>query len=82
MIPAVVLSFVSRFKVPLIILAAALVGLYFSYRLGISHERERSANAAMDLIKQRDKIDGKVKSLDDAGLCRALGLEWVRDHCE
>ena len=46
---------------------------------GRALERASALQRSMDLIKGRNDTNAKVNSLDDPGLCAALGGSWVPD---
>lgn len=73
-----------KFGVPAV--AGAIVGAAVAYQVGHwvgdadgrAAERADALQHSMDLIRERNDTDAEINALDDAGLCRALGGQWVQ----
>ena len=54
------------------------------YDSGRKAERADALSRSIELIRQRSQTNVQINSLDDAGLCAALGGRWVPDQglCE
>ncbi|WP_139811984.1 hypothetical protein [Ensifer aridi] len=44
---------------------------------GRAMERAAALKRSMEIIQQRSRTNAEIRSLDDAGLCAALGGRWV-----
>lgn len=56
----------------------ALVGLltfthWEAYHAGAASERQAILARSVDVLRERNATDDQIRSLDDGGLCRALG---------
>lgn len=72
----------SKFTVPVAVFLAG-AGMFFgAYHLGANAQKAKDAAAAIELINNRNKIDGQVQDFDAAKLCASLDGRWVQDHCE
>ena len=61
-------------------LIAALVWSHTAaYRAGIHSERREALERSIDLLRERSATDETIRNMDDAGLCAALGGDWMPD---
>lgn len=51
----------------------------YGVSIGRQQEREAMLERSVDILRERAKTDEEVRSLDDAGLCRALGGRVLDD---
>lgn len=66
-----------------IALIASGAGIYALGRHdGAASERADQLAKSIELIQKRGKTNAEVSKLDDVALCRELGGEWMRDHCQ
>jgi hypothetical protein len=63
-----------------------LVNIAFLRPAAVSEGRELERTAALkkaiELIQQRSQTNAKIRDLDPAGLCGALGGRWMHENCE
>lgn len=61
--------------------AASLMGLSWlhGHQWGASTERAAILTRSVEVLRQRNATDEKVRNMDDAGLCAALGGSILPD---
>lgn len=66
------------------IIGGAVAAMTFSvwaittaYQAGRNAERTAALTKSVEVLRERNAVDGKVKGMDSGSLCRALGGEWV-----
>ena len=64
--------------------AAALMGLSWllGYQRGAASERQAILTRSAEVLRQRSATDEKVRNMDDAGLCAALGGVFEDGSCQ
>ena len=63
-----------------IILVILSLSHVLAFRAGRAAERQAVLARSIDLLRERNAVDEKIRQLDAAGLCRALGGRWVPDE--
>lgn len=63
-------------------LALLLASYVTTYRMGVANERAASLARSVEVLRERNKTDGEIRNLDDAGLCIKLGGVWNGGACE
>lgn len=80
---ALLLSPVGRLLAGAAVGAAMIAGIYlYAYQRGASSERAAALQRSVELLRERTKTDDRIKGMDDAALCRALGGVPVDGGCE
>lgn len=61
--------------------AASLMGLSWlhGYQRGAASERAAILTRSVEVLRERNATDEKVRNMDDAGLCSALGGSVMPD---
>ena len=64
--------------------AASLMGLswFHGYQRGAASERQAILTRSVEVLRERNATDEKVRDMDDAGLCAALGGVFEDGSCE
>lgn len=61
-------------------LALVLVWSHTSaYQRGKTDERAATLSRSVEILRERSRTDEEIRALDTAGLCRALGGQWLPD---
>lgn len=66
----------------LILLSVFGGGVVWLSNIIIQAERAKVLQAGVELVKERDKIDAKLKTAAPADICRRLGGRWLPDENE
>ena len=57
----------------LLAIAIVLAASWYGYRAGQNAERQATLKASIEALRTRKQVNEQTRTLDDAGLCRALG---------
>ncbi len=65
-------------------IAASLMGLSWlhGYQRGAAVERQAVLTRSLEVLRERTATDEKVRDMDDAGLCAALGGVFEDGACQ
>ena len=55
-----------------IVIALLAFSHWQAYRAGAVAERSATLNRSVEALRERNTTDDQIRSMDDAGLCRAL----------
>lgn len=61
------------------VMAFAVFAIHTAYQAGRDAERTAALTKSVEVLRERNAIDGKTRNMDSGSLCRALGGEWVPD---
>lgn len=77
---AMLLSPVGRLMAGVALGVALIAGIYlYAYQRGAAAERTAALQRSVEILRERTRTDDRIKGMDDASLCRALGGRWVQD---
>ncbi len=49
----------------------------FAYQAGRQAEREAVLSRSVEILRERNRVDDEVSTMDDPALCAALGGIWM-----
>lgn len=71
---AFILSPIGRALLGLLFVAGLLMAAWLDgYHAGAASERQAILARSVEVLRERNATDDQIRSLDDGGLCRALG---------